>query len=64
MQVHWLSVEACALQRHSARQTCALANGLIITVAHKPGAHLLEPGGPTGADGSSQLTTEGRIHQV
>lgn len=40
-----------AAERHSARQTRALANGLIITVAHKPGAHLLEPRGPTGPTG-------------
>lgn len=37
-----------AAERHSARQTCALANGLILTVAHKPGAHLLEPRGANG----------------
>lgn len=57
----------CSQWRHSARQTCALANGLITAVAHKPGAHLLEPRGPTGAagaNGSWQLMSEGRIHQV
>lgn len=63
-----LSAEACALRRPSARQTRALANGLIIMVAHKPGAHLLEPrgaaGGPKWPTGSWRLMSEGRIHQV